>query len=118
VEVGDYYARIERPAGNGYKQGKNVKVEYHIQKALVSIQADTEQRFSYDGKPKRPALSTAIVTLEGESPADLELLYTYFSGDKKIDGSPSARGAYRVEVLYKGGARTMGASKEITLIIE
>jgi hypothetical protein len=35
-EVGDYYVRIERPAGNGYKQGRNITVEYHIQKALRS----------------------------------------------------------------------------------
>jgi hypothetical protein len=34
AEVGVYYARIRRPAGNGYKQGKDVKVEYHIQKPL------------------------------------------------------------------------------------
>jgi hypothetical protein len=40
VEVGDYYARIERPAGNGYRQGKSIKIEYHIQKAFVSIIAD------------------------------------------------------------------------------
>jgi hypothetical protein len=34
TEVGVYYARIRRPAGNGYKQGQDVKVEYHIQKPL------------------------------------------------------------------------------------
>jgi hypothetical protein len=34
-EVGDYYVRIERPAGNGYRQGPDIKVEYHIQKALI-----------------------------------------------------------------------------------
>ena len=39
-EVGDYYARIARPAGNGYRQGRDVKVEYHIQKAMVYIKAD------------------------------------------------------------------------------
>jgi hypothetical protein len=33
-EVGVYYARIERPAGNGYRRGPDIKVEYHIQKAL------------------------------------------------------------------------------------
>jgi hypothetical protein len=33
-EVGVYYARVERPAGNGYRQGNAIKVEYHIQRAL------------------------------------------------------------------------------------
>jgi hypothetical protein len=35
VEVGTYFVKIERPAGNGYRAGPPVKVEYHIQKALV-----------------------------------------------------------------------------------
>jgi len=35
VEVGTYFAKIERPAGKGYRAGPPVKVEYHIQKALV-----------------------------------------------------------------------------------
>jgi hypothetical protein len=34
VEVGLYYARIRRPAGNGYREGRDIKVEYHIQKPL------------------------------------------------------------------------------------
>ncbi|MDR3301535.1 MAG: hypothetical protein LBT01_03280 [Spirochaetaceae bacterium] len=33
-EVGKYYVRIERPAGNGYRAGPDVKVEYFIQKPL------------------------------------------------------------------------------------
>ena len=33
-EVGLYYARIRRPEGGGYKQGRDIKVEYHIQKPL------------------------------------------------------------------------------------
>jgi hypothetical protein len=33
-EVGLYYARIRRPEGKGYKQGRDIKVEYHIQKPL------------------------------------------------------------------------------------
>jgi hypothetical protein len=32
--VGKYYVRIERPAGNGYRAGPDVKVEYFIQKPL------------------------------------------------------------------------------------
>jgi hypothetical protein len=34
-EVGYYYVRIRRPAGNGYKAGRDITVEYHIQKALA-----------------------------------------------------------------------------------
>jgi hypothetical protein len=42
AEVGVYYARIRRPAGNGYKQGQDVKVEYHIQKPLPPAQFPAE----------------------------------------------------------------------------
>jgi hypothetical protein len=38
-EVGRYYARIRRPEGNGYKQGRDIKVEYHIQKPLPPPEA-------------------------------------------------------------------------------
>jgi hypothetical protein len=38
-EVGRYYARIRRPEGNGYKQGRDVKVEYYIQKPLPPLEA-------------------------------------------------------------------------------
>jgi hypothetical protein len=34
TDVGVYYARIERPAFNGYRAGPSVKVEYRIQKPL------------------------------------------------------------------------------------
>jgi hypothetical protein len=38
-EVGVYYARIRRPEGKGYKQGRDIKVEYHIQKPLPPPEA-------------------------------------------------------------------------------
>jgi hypothetical protein len=38
-EVGLYYARIRRPEGRGYKQGRDIKVEYHIQKPLPPPEA-------------------------------------------------------------------------------
>jgi hypothetical protein len=38
-EVGLYYARIRRPEGRGYKQGRDVKVEYRIQKPLPPPEA-------------------------------------------------------------------------------
>jgi hypothetical protein len=34
VEVGTYYARIDRPAGNGYRAGRSITVEYVIQAPL------------------------------------------------------------------------------------
>ncbi|MDR2133469.1 MAG: hypothetical protein LBP27_00060 [Treponema sp.] len=39
TEVGLYYARIRRPEGKGYKQGRDIKVEYRIQKALPPPEA-------------------------------------------------------------------------------
>jgi hypothetical protein len=38
--VGTYFVKIERPAGNGYRAGPPVKVEYHIQKALGPVSGD------------------------------------------------------------------------------
>jgi hypothetical protein len=118
VEVGDYYARIERPAGRGYKEGRPVIVEYHIQKAMVDIKTGGVQRFRYDGKPKSAAASAEVVTLEGSKPEALELEYAYFSDDSLLAGPPSERGAYRVHVSYPGSERLMGASKDLSLIIE
>jgi hypothetical protein len=117
-EVGDYYARISRPAGNGYRQGKDIKVEYHIQKAIVDIKTEAEQRFRYDGYPKAVNISTEIVTLDGGEPASLDLSCAYFAGENLLPGPPSERGVYQVHVSYSGSAYHMGASKEISLIIE
>jgi hypothetical protein len=33
-EIGKYWVRIERPAGNGYKAGRAITVEYYIQNPL------------------------------------------------------------------------------------
>jgi hypothetical protein len=109
VEVGDYYVRIERPAGNGYKQGRNIKIEYHIQKAFISIIAEPVQRFAYDGKPKE-----ALV--HAEPPADLAV--SYFAADMGEASLPTEKGRYRVTVVFPGNERYMGASKEIALLID
>jgi hypothetical protein len=115
MEVGDYYARVERPAGNGYRQGNNIKIEYHIQKAFVSIIAEPVQRFSYDGTPKEIAVRT-------EPPAEPPLMVSYFAnGDstgKALASPPGGRGQYRVTVVFPGNERYMGASKEIEMRIE
>jgi hypothetical protein len=43
AEVGLYYARIRRPEGGGYKQGRDIKVEYRIQKPLPPPEAAGQQ---------------------------------------------------------------------------
>jgi hypothetical protein len=110
LEVGDYYARIERPEGNGYRQGKNIKIEYHIQKAFISLIADPVQRFRYDGQPKKAAFHT-------EPPVDI--VVTYYAADSADNAlTPVERGLYRAVLIFQGNERYMGASKEIELWIE
>jgi hypothetical protein len=115
AEVGDYYARIERPAGGGYRRGGNIKVEYHIQKAFVSILADPVQRFRHDGGPKEIAART-------EPPQEPPLAVSYFAaGDpaaQPLAVPPVERGRYRVTVVFPGNDRYMGASRELELRIE
>jgi hypothetical protein len=112
-EVGGYYVLIERPAGNGYRQGKNIKIEYHIQKAFVSIIAEDIQRFGYDGKPKMAEASM-------EPPMPPALLLSYFATDNHtpLAVPPSERGVYRVTVSFPGNERYMGTSRDLTMIIE
>ncbi|MDR0785133.1 MAG: MBG domain-containing protein [Treponema sp.] len=110
TEVGDYYARIERPSGNGYKRGENIKVEYHIQKAFISFTADSVQRFTHDGEPKEAAAHTA---------PPVELSVTYFSIDgESLASPPVEKGRYRVVLVFSGNKHYIGASKEIELWIE
>jgi hypothetical protein len=113
LEVGDYYARIERPAGNGYRQGGNIKIEYHIQKAFLSIIADPVQRAVWDGGPKE-------ITARTEPPAELIVSYVDASdpGAAPLAAPPARRGRYRVTLLFPGSERYMGASKEVELLIE
>jgi hypothetical protein len=111
--IGTYYVRIERPAGNGYKQGKPVKIEYNIQKAFISIVADPVQRSSYDGSPK----AAVAVTEPAEGPP---LEFYYFDRDSGVPlaAPPAAKGSYLVNIVFPGSDRYMGASKEIELLIE
>jgi hypothetical protein len=115
VEVGDYYAGIERPGGNGYRRGGNIKIEYHIQKAFIAIIADPVQRFAWDGGPKE-------ITARTEPPEDPPLVISYYAaGDpagKTLAAPPARRGRYRVTAVFPGNDRYMGASKEIELRIE
>jgi hypothetical protein len=116
AEVGDYYVRIERPAGNGYRQGNNIKIEYHIQKAFISIIADPVQRFVWDGEPKGAVART-------EPPEEPALVVSYRAVDKAgpavpLAGPPVERGRYRVSVVFPGNDRYMGASRDLDLWIE
>jgi hypothetical protein len=115
LEVGDYYARVERPAGNGYRQGNNIKIEYHIQKAFISVIAEPVQRFIYDGRHKEIIART-------EPPVEPPLVVSYFtagdSSGKAFGSPPRERGQYRVTVVFPGNERYMGASTEIEQWIE
>ena len=112
-EVGDYYVRIERPAGNGYKRGNNIKIEYHLQKAFIVINAEPVQRFKYDGRPKEAAVSA-------EPPVDLAVSYFAANGSSAVPlaAPPVEKGHYRVTIAFSGNGRYMGASTEIELRIE
>jgi len=112
--VGDYIVRVERPEGNGYRRGPDVKVEYHIQRALIVIKADDRQEYGFDGNPKPVAASA-------DPPVELSFAYYPLSADAAdppLSGLPADRGVYRVRISYPGNANYMGASKEVELTIK
>ena len=113
AEVGDYYVRIERPEGNGYRLGNPIKIEYHVQKAFITIAAEPVQRFLYDGEPKE-------IKAAAEPPVDPPLVFSYFAqGDTAALPSPPAeKGVYRVAAAFPGNERYLGASRDIALWIE
>jgi hypothetical protein len=129
--VGSYYARIERPAGNGYAEGKPVKVEYYIQKAFVAITAEEKQEAFYDGNPKRvkadadpplslsssyfpnPEARTAAALPESQSTQRAAAL----RGLTRVDRPPTEPGRYYVTVYFPGDENYLAASKEIEFSI-
>jgi hypothetical protein len=111
VEVGDYYVRISRPAGNGYKAGKDITVEYHIQKALITINAEERQEFTYDGRPKAVIFSV-------DRSIEPDITYYRPSSNQPLNGPPAERGLYPVIISYTGDAHHMGASKRVELVIK
>jgi hypothetical protein len=113
AEVGDYYVRIRRPAGNGYRAGNDITVEYHIQKALVTITAETRQEFAYNGSPRAVIFSVD---------QNVEPGVTYYHAASAmrgfpLGGPPTERGAYLVVISWSGDAHYMGASREVELVI-
>ena len=113
AEVGDYYVRIRRPAGNGYRAGKDITVEYHIQKALVTITAEARQEFAYNGNPREVVFSV-------DQKVEPDIAYYHAASTMRgfpLGEPPAERGVYRAVISYSGDAHYMGASKEVELII-
>ncbi|MDR3161571.1 MAG: hypothetical protein LBU28_08165 [Spirochaetaceae bacterium] len=112
AEVGDYYVRLDRPEGKGYREGSRITIEYHLQKAFISITADPVQRAAWDGRPK-------TVTAAAEPPVEL-LFFYYDDADPAapLPAAPRDRGRYRVTVIFPGNERYMGASREVAFLIE
>jgi len=109
VEVGNYYVRIRRPAGKGYKAGNDITVEYHIQKALVTITAETTQEFAYNGSP-------IAVVFSVDQNVEPNVAYRTARG-ASLNGAPTERGVYRAVITWGGDAHHMGALKEVELVI-
>jgi hypothetical protein len=114
AEVGNYYVRIRRPAGNGYRAGKDITVEFHIQKAMVTIIAEERQEFAYDGKPKAVIFSVD----QNVEPGVTYYHTTSTARGSPLSGPPAERGVYRADISWAGDAHHMGASKEVYLVIK
>jgi hypothetical protein len=109
VEVGDYFVRVRRPEGNGYKAGNDITVEYHIQKAMVTISAESRQEFLFDGNSK-----AVVFTVDQNVKPDV----TYYRATRELlSGPPVERGVYRAVISHIADARYMGALKEVELTI-
>jgi hypothetical protein len=121
--VGDYFVRIERPAGNGYARGRDIPVEFHLQKAFVTITAEEKQQAVYDGQPK---------AVQARADAPVDLVFTYFpsaaarqqgvagNGQPVSGGSsqaPAEAGVYYVVVSFPGDGNYRDAAKDVELAI-
>jgi hypothetical protein len=110
VEVGNYYVRIRRPAGKGYRAGNDITVEYHIQKAPITISAETRQEFVYDGRPKAVVFSV-------DPNVKPDIVYYRATTGEFLKGPPTESGVYRALISYTAEVHYMDASKEIDIII-
>jgi len=114
AEVGSYYVRVRRPAGKGYKAGKDITVEYRIQKALVTISAEARQEVAYNGSPQSIVFSV-------DQNVEPSVAYYHAASTMRgfpLGGPPTERGVYRVLISFAGDAHYMGASKEVELLIK
>jgi hypothetical protein len=110
VEVGNYFVRIRRPAGNGYRAGQDITVEFHIQKTLVTITAEAKQEFIYDGRPKAVVFSV-------DQNVTPNVAYYIEGSSLVLNGNPTERGLYNALISYSGDAHHMGSSKNVELVI-
>jgi hypothetical protein len=114
-EVGAYYARVERPAAKDYRAGRDITIEYYIQKALILITAQEKQTARYDGSPKR-------VSVSSEPPVELSVVY-YKSAVDSIAAKggtvqpPTAVGVYSVTASFAGDEHYRPASKDVEFTI-
>jgi hypothetical protein len=114
-EVGAYYARVERLASKDYRAGRDVTIEYYIQKALVLITAQEKHTARYDGSPKR-------VNVTSEPPVELSVVY-YKSAVDSIAAKggtlqpPAAVGVYYVTASFAGDEHYRPASKDVEFTI-
>jgi hypothetical protein len=136
VEAGVYYAKIKRPSWNGYAQGEDVDVEYHIKKAAVEIAAEEFQVAVYNGDPKRvtasaePAvrLSFSYYPNAEVAHAAIRALIQPDAGTKsgvsaalrglnRVERAPIEQGVYYVIVYFPGDDNYQLAYKEIKFTI-
>jgi hypothetical protein len=113
--VGAYYARVERPAAKDYRAGRNVTIEYYIQKALILITAQEKQTARYDGSPKR-------VNVSSEPPVELSVVYYKSEADNIAakNGTtqpPTAAGVYYVTASFAGDEHYRAAAKDVEFTI-
>jgi len=114
TEVGNYFVRIRRPAGNGYRAGKDITVEFHIQRALVTISAEARQEFAYDGNAKAVVFSV-------DRNVEPSVAYYHTASTMRglpLNEPPKDRGVYKAVITWNGDAHYMGASKEVELVIK
>jgi hypothetical protein len=122
-EVGRYFVKVQQP-GEGFQEGRELVVEYRIQKAPVNIIARAVQEFRRDGREKP-------VAARADAPVPLTILY--YDADRRgtqaqtrgpgaafslaLPGPPSAPGHYLVRISFPGDSHYLAALKDVQLII-
>ncbi|MDR1428870.1 MAG: hypothetical protein LBI85_01150 [Spirochaetaceae bacterium] len=122
--AGVYYVRVRRA---GASPADDLIVEYHIEKAPVTIMAEPVQEAVYNGSPKsvtaasEPPLGLRAVyyptraarEAAANSPAASEIL----RGFTRVERAPIEPGTYYVTVYYPGDANYRYAKLDIELTI-
>jgi hypothetical protein len=124
VEVGRYFVKVRQIEGKGFSRGRELVVEYRIQKAPVNIIARAVQEFRRDGREKP-------ITASADVPVALTIVY--YDANKTgtaaqtggpgaasslaLPGPPSAPGYYLVRISFPGDEHYLEALKDVQLII-